>query len=104
MDFANNDLIPTSIAATIRDGEPRYMVTTFNRRDFDYLRVVRGYEIVRDWDGQIGMLLVSRDKEEGHDARRREFSKVTLAHDIHKGKGGIIAELMAEGDLMKKRR
>src|SRR5262245_22579637 len=88
MDFTNND-IPALIAATIRDGEPRYMATTFNRRDFDYLRVVRGYEVVRDWDGQIGMLLVSRDEEEGHDARRRELGNMTLA-DIREGKGGII--------------
>jgi hypothetical protein len=99
MEFDND--IPTAIAATIRDGEPRYIAATFNRRAFDHLRIVCGYEVAYDWDGQIGTLLVPRDEEEGHDARRRELGRITLA-DIRAGKGGLIAELAAEADLRRR--
>src|SRR5262249_39004498 len=89
------------IAATIRDGEPRYIATTLDGRAFDYLKIVRGYEVVTDWDGRMGTLLVPRDEEEEHDARRRKLGNITLT-EIREGKGGIIANIMADVDLMKR--
>jgi hypothetical protein len=57
--------------------------------------------VVTDWDGHIGVLLVLRDEEEEHDMRRRKLGNITLA-DIREGKGGFIADIMAEFDLRRR--
>jgi hypothetical protein len=99
----NHDGNHAFISATIWDREPRYMVTTVDGGVFDYLKIVRGYEVVKDWDGHMGTLLVSRDEEEEHDERRRKLGNVTLTEIREgKGKGEIIANIMAEVDLMKR--
>jgi len=89
------------IAATIRDGEPRYVLAALDRGVFDHLKIGHRYEVMTEWDGHIGTLLVPYDEEEEHDARRRELGKATLA-DMRAGKGGLIAHIMAEIDLMKR--
>jgi hypothetical protein len=62
--------MPT-IAATIRDGlpeatsqsgEPKYVPTARQRRDWDYLRSVCGFDVLIEWDGYRGVLLVPRAK------------------------------------------
>jgi hypothetical protein len=90
------------IAATVWDGEPRYTATITDKGHFDYLRIVRGYAVLTNWNGQFGTLLVSRDEEAEHDTRRWELGKITLA-DLRGGIGGLIAEVVAEFDLMKRK-
>jgi hypothetical protein len=41
----NRDGNHAFIAATIWDGEPRYMATTVDGGAFDYLKIVRGYGV-----------------------------------------------------------
>ena|SRR5215813_13033137 len=86
------------ISATTRNGEPRYIATTTDWAHFNYLKIVRGYEVVGDWNGKLGMLLVPQDEEEEHELRRRELGKMTLA-DMRNGKGRFFAEIMADLDL-----
>jgi len=99
----SSDRAPWVIAATIWNGEPRYSVLTTDRAAFDFFKIDRGYEVMTDWDSRMGTLLVPRDEEEEHDARRRKLGNVTLA-DIRAstGKGRMIADLMAEVDRMNR--
>ena len=73
------------IAATIHNGEFRYMLIAINRNTFDYFET-GGWEVVSDWNGKMGFLLVPRDQEEEHDERRAKLGNATLA-EIREGKG-----------------
>jgi hypothetical protein len=41
------------IAATIRDGEPRYVLAALDRGVFDHLKIGHRYEVMTEWDGHI---------------------------------------------------
>lgn|SRR5262249_42148591 len=97
----SSDRAPWVIAATVWNGEPRYSVLTTDRAAFDFFKIDCDYEVMTDWDGRMGTLLVPRDEEEEHDARRRKLGNITLT-EIREGKGGIIADIMADVDLMKR--
>src|SRR5262245_47714902 len=85
------------IAAAIHNGEPRYVLMAMKRDTFNHLQNCSGWEVVSDWNGEMGSLLVPRDQEEEHEDRRRVLGKATLAEMREgKGTGGFLAELMKE--------
>ena len=59
----SSDRAPWVIAATIWNGEPRYSVLTTDRAAFDFFKSDRGYEVMTDWDGRIGALLVRETRK-----------------------------------------
>jgi hypothetical protein len=86
------------IAATMYNGEPRYMLTVTDREAFDYFKNC-GWQVISSWTGKMGSLLVPPGEEEEHDVRRRKLGKATLA-EMREGKGigGFLADLMRKID------
>ena len=93
----------TIIAATIKDGEPRYVMTTLDYGVFEQFKIGHRYEVMTEWDGHMGVLLIPYDEEEEHEARRRNLGNATLA-DMRTGNcvGGFMASIMADMDKMRR--